>query len=47
MFAVREMFSPAPNALVTIENRAEAALFRDKRLPLVRLSHLFGIEERA
>jgi two-component system chemotaxis sensor kinase CheA len=46
MFAVREMFSPKPNTFVTLENRAEAALFRDKLLPLIRLSRLFeGREE--
>lgn len=43
MFAVREMFSPVDGTFVTIENRAEAALFRDKLLPLVRLSNLFGV----
>lgn len=42
MFAVREMFSPKPDTFVTLENRAEAALFRDKLLPLIRLSKLFG-----
>jgi len=41
MFAVREMFSPGPNTFVTLENRAEAALFRDKLMPVVRLSRLF------
>ena len=41
MFAVREMFSPKPGTIVTLENRAEAALFRDKLLPVVRLSRLF------
>jgi two-component system chemotaxis sensor kinase CheA len=41
MFAVREMFSPKPDTFVTLENRAEAALFRDKLLPVIRLSKLF------
>jgi two-component system chemotaxis sensor kinase CheA len=41
MFAVREMFSPKPDTFVTLENRAEAAMFRDKLLPLIRLSRLF------
>jgi two-component system chemotaxis sensor kinase CheA len=41
VFAVREMFSPKPGTFVTLENRAEAALFRDKLLPVVRLSRLF------
>jgi two-component system chemotaxis sensor kinase CheA len=45
MFAVREMFSPKPDTLVTLENRAEAALFRDKLLPVIRLSRL--LEDRA
>lgn len=40
MFAVREMFSPGPDTFVTLENRAEAALFRDKLLPVIRLSRL-------
>jgi two-component system chemotaxis sensor kinase CheA len=40
MFAIREMFSPGPDTLVTLENRLEAALFRDKLLPLIRLSNL-------
>jgi two-component system chemotaxis sensor kinase CheA len=42
MFAVREMFSPKPDTFVTLENRAEAALFRDKLLPVIRLSKLFN-----
>ncbi len=48
MFAVREMFSPKPDTFVTIENRVEAAIFRDKLLPVIRLSQLFntGSEER-
>ncbi|HWD99231.1 MAG TPA: chemotaxis protein CheA [Bryobacteraceae bacterium] len=41
MFAVREMFSPKLDTFVTLENRAEAALFRDKLLPVIRLSKLF------
>jgi two-component system chemotaxis sensor kinase CheA len=41
MFAVREMFSPKPETFVTLENRVEAVLFREKLLPLVRLSRLF------
>lgn len=40
MFAIREMFSPGPDTLVMLENRAEAALFRDKLLPVIRLSRL-------
>jgi two-component system chemotaxis sensor kinase CheA len=42
MFSVREMFSPKPDTFVTLENRAEAALFRDKLLPVIRLSRLFN-----
>jgi two-component system chemotaxis sensor kinase CheA len=42
MFAVREMFSPKPDTFVTLENRAEAALFREKLLPVIRLSRLFN-----
>lgn len=45
MFAVREMFSPGSDTFVTLENRAEAALFRDKLLPVIRLSRL--LETRA
>jgi two-component system chemotaxis sensor kinase CheA len=41
VFAVREMFSPKPGTFVTLENRAEAALYRDKLLPVIRLSRLF------
>jgi len=40
MFAIREMFSPGPGTFVTLENRVEAAMFRDKLLPLIRLSKL-------
>lgn len=40
MFAVREMFSPGPDTFITLENRAEAALFRDKLLPVIRLSRV-------
>ena len=45
MFAVREMFSPKPGTFVTLQNKAEAALFREKLLPVVRLSRLFGTPE--
>ncbi|HTA41670.1 MAG TPA: chemotaxis protein CheA, partial [Bryobacteraceae bacterium] len=49
MFAVREMFSPGPDTFVTLGNRAEAALFRDKLLPVIRLSRLLekGSEKRS
>jgi two-component system chemotaxis sensor kinase CheA len=40
MFAIREMFSPGPGTFVTLENRVEAVLFREKLLPLIRLSKL-------
>ena len=43
MFAVREMFSPKSDTFVTIENRAEAAFFRNKLLPVIRLSRLFEV----
>jgi two-component system chemotaxis sensor kinase CheA len=45
MFAVREMFSPKPETFVTLENRVEAVLFREKLLPLIRLSRLFEARE--
>jgi len=41
MFAVREMFSPRPDTFVTLENRMEAAMFRDQLLPVIRLSRFF------
>ncbi len=40
MFAIREMFSPGPDTFVTLENRVEAVLFRERLLPLIRLSKL-------
>jgi two-component system chemotaxis sensor kinase CheA len=40
MFAVREMFSPSPETFVTIANRGEMILFREKLYPLARLSRL-------
>lgn len=40
MFAVREMFSPKSDTFVTLENRMEAAIFRDRLLPVIRLSRL-------
>ena len=40
MFAVREMFSPKADTFVMLENRMEAAMFRDKLLPVIRLSRL-------
>jgi two-component system chemotaxis sensor kinase CheA len=42
MFAIREIFSPGPGAFVTLENRVEAVLFRDRLLPLIRLSKLMA-----
>ena len=45
MFAVREMFSPRPDTFVMIENRAEAAFYRNKLLPVIRLSHLFELRK--
>lgn len=45
MFAVREMFSPKTETFVTLENRVEAVLFREKLLPLIRLSRLFERKE--
>lgn len=40
MFAVREMFAPEPETIITLENRAEAANFRGRLYPIVRLSRL-------
>jgi two-component system chemotaxis sensor kinase CheA len=46
MFAIREMFSPGPETFVTLENRVEAVLFREKLLPLIRLSKLLPVPEQ-
>jgi two-component system chemotaxis sensor kinase CheA len=43
MFAIREMFSPGSDTFVTLENRVEAVLFRDRLLPLIRLSKLLPV----
>jgi len=40
---VREMLRPAPDALFTIEGRAEMAMIRGELLPILRLNRRFGI----
>ncbi len=47
MFAVREMFAPEPETIVTLENRAEVANFRGRLYPIVRLSRLVHGTEKS
>jgi two-component system chemotaxis sensor kinase CheA len=47
IFAVREMFRPAPEALATIQGREEMALVRGSLLPVVRLHRRFGVQPRS
>jgi two-component system chemotaxis sensor kinase CheA len=47
IFAVREMFRPAPDMIFTVEGRAEMVLVRGKLLPLVRLYRHLGIRPRS
>jgi two-component system chemotaxis sensor kinase CheA len=44
MFAVREMFAPGPDTVITLENRAEAAHFRGSLYPIIRLSRLLCLQ---
>ena len=37
MFAVREMFRPARDAISTVQNRGEMVLVRGRLLPILRL----------
>jgi len=46
IFAVKEMLRPAPEALTTVEGKAEMALVRGRLLPIVRLHQCFGIEPK-
>jgi two-component system, chemotaxis family, sensor kinase CheA len=46
IFAVKEMLRPAPDALTTVEGKAEMALVRGRLLPVVRLHECFGIEPK-
>jgi len=47
IFAVREMFRPAPDALSTVQGRGEMAMVRGRLLPLVRLHRRFGVRPRS
>ena len=47
VFAVREMFRPTAENVWTVQNRAEMILVRGSLLPLVRLSHRFGVPPRS
>jgi two-component system chemotaxis sensor kinase CheA len=43
IFAVREMFKPAPEMLFTMEGKREMLLVRERLLPLVRLGRRLGL----
>ena len=47
MFAVREMFRPAADAVSTVQNRAEMVLVRGRLLPILRLHRRFGVTPRS
>jgi two-component system chemotaxis sensor kinase CheA len=47
MFAVREMFRPAPEAVSTVQNRGEMVLVRGRLLPILRLYRRFGVKPRS
>jgi two-component system, chemotaxis family, sensor kinase CheA len=47
IFAVREMFRPAPDVLSTVQGQHEMALVRGSLLPIVRLHRRFGIAANA
>lgn len=44
LFAVREMFKPAPDALFTVEGKGEMALVRGKLLPVIRLARKLRLD---
>jgi len=46
LFAVREMFRPAADAVFTVQSRAEMVMVRDTLLPLVRLHRKFRVQAR-
>ena len=43
IFAVKEMFRPAPAQVFTVEGRDETVLVRGRLLPIVRLHRIFGV----
>ena len=45
IFAVREMFKPAPEKIFTVEGRGEMALVRDRLVPVSRLARKLGLPE--
>jgi two-component system chemotaxis sensor kinase CheA len=47
MFAVREMFRPVPDAVSTVQNRAEMVQVRGRLLPILRLHRSFGVRPRS
>ncbi len=47
IFAVREMFKPAPEMIFSVEGRCEMALVRERLLPVVRLADALGVEPRS
>jgi len=47
IFAVREMFRPAPEVIATVHGRDEMALVRGNLLPIVRLHRRFGVQPRS
>ena len=46
IFAVREMFRPAPEAVKTVQGRSEMVLVRNNLLPIVRLHQRFNVEPK-
>jgi two-component system, chemotaxis family, sensor kinase CheA len=47
LFAVREMFRPAPEAMFTVQNRGEMVMMRGNLLAVVRLYRKFGVKPRS
>jgi len=47
LFAVREMFRPAAEAVFTVQNRCEMVMVRETLLPVVRLHLRFGVKPRS
>ena len=47
LFAVREMFRPAPEAIFTVQNRGEMVMMRGNLLAVVRLYRKFGVNPRS
>jgi two-component system, chemotaxis family, sensor kinase CheA len=43
IYAVREMFRPAPESIFTVEGRGEMVMVRGGLLPIVRLYRRFGV----